>query len=108
MDRVVLINPATTLEGSFISFLNDLLPRLPSESKPLLPLLLAPALGNPLQLLLQGIDLRASPAIVASQLLEVFYYREIPYGHQVSMLYLLLSSESSHVCWPCPRYFMIT
>lgn len=71
VDRILLINPATTLQGSFISFLNGLLPNIPAESKPFLPLLLAPALGNPLQLLLRGIDSRSSPAIVASQLLEV-------------------------------------
>ena len=70
VDRVVLVNPATSFEKSLWPVLGPLLPGIPPEIYAALPLALAPVLGNPLNLLAAGVDAAAPPAEQAAQLVQ--------------------------------------
>ncbi|KAI3428285.1 hypothetical protein D9Q98_006664 [Chlorella vulgaris] len=56
VDRLVLVNPATSFSSSLWPLIGPLLPQVPRELYRALPLALAPVLGNPINLLLAGID----------------------------------------------------
>lgn len=71
VDRIVLVNPATSLKESIWSVLGPLIPQIPEEVFPFVPFAFAPFFGNPVQLLMRNIDLAASPDILAGQILEV-------------------------------------
>ncbi|KAK9809406.1 hypothetical protein WJX73_003127 [Symbiochloris irregularis] len=60
VDRVVLVNPATSFPRSIWPTLGPLLPQVPQELYKSVPVLLAPVLGNPLTLAAFGIDPKAS------------------------------------------------
>lgn len=71
VDRVVLVNPATSYEQSVWPTIGPLLTQIPKEAHGLLPFALSPILANPIQLLARTIDTAATPDVVAGQLLEV-------------------------------------
>lgn len=71
MDRIVLVNPATSYEQSVWPTLAPLLPQIPKEAYNFLPFAFSPLFGNPIQLLARNIDMTAAPDVVAGQLLEV-------------------------------------
>lgn len=56
VDRVVLVNPATSYQQSIWPTLGPLLPRVPKELYEAVPIALAPVLGNPLSLASAGVD----------------------------------------------------
>eukprot|EP00890_Picochlorum_soloecismus_P004874 jgi/Picsp_1/5388/NSC_02748-R1_protein len=56
IDRVLLVNPATSFQSSLWPQLAPLLLQVPREAYPLLPIALAPVLGNPLNLLQASIE----------------------------------------------------
>lgn len=56
IDRVVLVNPATSFQSSPWPQVAPLLLQVPREAYPLLPIALAPVLGNPLNLLQASIE----------------------------------------------------
>ncbi|KAI7839273.1 hypothetical protein COHA_006971 [Chlorella ohadii] len=56
VDRVVLVNPATSFNDSLWPLLGPLLPQVPPELYRALPLALAPVLGNPINLLAAGLE----------------------------------------------------
>lgn len=56
VDRLVLVNPATSFEESLWSLLGPLLPQIPSQAYQALPIALAPVLGNPINLLAAALD----------------------------------------------------
>jgi hypothetical protein len=58
VDRLVLVNPATSFSSSLWPVLGPLLPRVPPELYRALPLALAPILANPVNLLAAGLDAR--------------------------------------------------
>ena len=60
VDRVVLVNPATSFPRSVWPLLGPLLPSVPPDLYRAVPVLLAPVLGNPLALASFGIDPQAS------------------------------------------------
>ncbi|GMH38048.1 hypothetical protein BSKO_05932 [Bryopsis sp. KO-2023] len=70
VDRVVLVNPATSYKDSFLPVIAPLLPQLPNEVYSLLPFAIAPIVGNPIQLLLRNVDLSAPPDVLVGQFLE--------------------------------------
>lgn len=71
VDRVVLVNPATSYKDSILPTIAPLLPQLPNEAYSLLPFAIAPLVGNPIQLVLRNLDLTAAPAVLVRQLSEV-------------------------------------
>ncbi|PSC68099.1 Acyltransferase chloroplastic [Micractinium conductrix] len=56
VDRLVLVNPATSFKDSLWPVLGPLLPQVPAELYRALPLALAPVLGNPINLLAAGLE----------------------------------------------------
>lgn len=56
VDRLVLVNPATSFKDSLWPVLGPLLPQMPLELYRALPLALAPVLGNPINLLSAGLE----------------------------------------------------
>jgi len=56
VDRVILVNPATSYPNSIWPTLGPLLPRVPQSVYDAVPIALAPVLGNPLSLAAAGID----------------------------------------------------
>lgn len=71
VDRIVLVNPATSFEESIWPLLGPLLPQVPNQLFPFVPYAFAPFFGNPIQLLMRNIDLAAAPDVLAGQLIEV-------------------------------------
>ncbi|CAD7704397.1 unnamed protein product [Ostreobium quekettii] len=76
VDRVVLVNPATSYRQSYWPILGPLMPRIPERLYGAVPFALAPAFGNPLALLAQGLDLTGPPdeqfASVTEGILQLF------------------------------------
>lgn len=70
VDRVVLVNPATSYKDSFLPVVAPLLPQLPNGVFSLLPFAIAPIVGNPVQMLLRNLDLSATPEKLVGQLME--------------------------------------
>ncbi|GMH38045.1 hypothetical protein BSKO_05929 [Bryopsis sp. KO-2023] len=70
VDRVVLVNPATSYKDSFLPVIAPLLPQLPNEVYSLLPFAIAPIVGNPIQLLLRNVDLIAPTEVVVEQFIK--------------------------------------
>jgi len=57
LNRVVLVNPATSFQSSIWStVLGDVLPQLPAQAYDLLPFAISPLLGNPLGLARRRVD----------------------------------------------------
>lgn len=56
VDRLVLVNPATSFEDSLWPLIGPLLPNVPSQAYQALPIALAPVLGNPINLLAAALD----------------------------------------------------
>lgn len=56
VDRLVLVNPATSFSQSFWPVLGPLLPQIPSQAYSVLPIALAPVLGNPINLLAAALE----------------------------------------------------
>jgi pimeloyl-ACP methyl ester carboxylesterase len=56
IDRLVLVNPATSFEDSLWPLLGPILPNVPSQAYQALPIALAPVLGNPINLLAAALD----------------------------------------------------
>jgi pimeloyl-ACP methyl ester carboxylesterase len=56
VDRLVLVNPATSFEDSLWPIIGPLLPNVPSQAYQALPIALAPVLGNPINLLSAALD----------------------------------------------------
>ncbi|KAL4442037.1 hypothetical protein ABPG77_011298 [Micractinium sp. CCAP 211/92] len=72
VDRVILVNPATSFNSSPWPLLGPLLPQVPPELYRALPVALAPVLANPINLLAGGLEgsSRAGLQATAEQLLE--------------------------------------
>lgn len=60
VNRVILVNPATSYERSLWPVLGPLLPQVPKEMYEAVPIALAPVLGNPLSLASAGVN-RSAP-----------------------------------------------
>ncbi|CAL8462015.1 g1546 [Coccomyxa elongata] len=60
VDRVVLVNPATSFSRSLWPMLGPFLPQVPKELYASVPVALAPVLGNPILLAAFGVDTSAS------------------------------------------------
>jgi pimeloyl-ACP methyl ester carboxylesterase len=56
VDRLILVNPATSFEDSLWPLIGPLLPNVPSQAYQALPIALAPLLGNPVNLLSAALD----------------------------------------------------
>jgi len=56
VDRLVLVNPATSFEDTLWPLIGPLLPNVPSQAYQALPIALAPVLGNPINLLSAALD----------------------------------------------------
>ncbi|KAK9819759.1 hypothetical protein WJX72_002051 [[Myrmecia] bisecta] len=56
VDRVVLVNPATSFQRSPWPLLGPLLPQMPDDLYHALPILLSPVLGNPISMAAIGVD----------------------------------------------------
>ena len=67
IDRVVLVNPATSFQSSLWPQLAPLLLQVPREAYSLLPIALAPVLGNPLNLLQASIEGMPEGSSIAEQ-----------------------------------------
>lgn len=71
VDRLVLVNPATSFEESLWPLLGPLLPQVPSQAYQALPIALAPVLGNPINLLAAALDGTAADASIGDRLSAV-------------------------------------
>lgn len=71
VDRLVLVNPATSFEESLWPLIGPLLPQVPSQAYQALPIALAPVLGNPINLLAAALDGTAADASVGDRLTAV-------------------------------------
>ena len=71
VDRLVLVNPATSFEDSLWPLLGPLLPQIPSQAYQALPIALAPVLGNPINLLAAALDGTSADASVGNRLTAV-------------------------------------
>lgn len=56
LNRVVLVNPATSFGNSIWASMGDVLPRLPPPAYEVLPFAISPLLGNPLNLARRRVD----------------------------------------------------
>ena len=56
VDRLILVNPATSFEDSLWPIIGPLLPQVPTQLYQALPIALAPVLGNPINLLAAALD----------------------------------------------------
>lgn len=72
VDRLVLINPATSLEDAFVSILAQVIPSLPGDAGPFLPAAMAPVFGNPLRIISRGLDFSVGPDGLVAQFFKVF------------------------------------
>ncbi|CAD7699010.1 unnamed protein product, partial [Ostreobium quekettii] len=61
VDRVVLVNPATSYRQSYWPILGPIMPQIPEELYGAVPFVLAPVFGNPLALLAHNIDSTVPP-----------------------------------------------
>ena len=71
IDRLVIVNPASSFDNSPWPQLGPLLAQLPGDVYKLLPFALAPVMANPLTMALNDVDERASLPQQASELLYV-------------------------------------
>lgn len=56
LNRVVLVNPATSFGNSIWASMGDVLPQLPAQAYDVLPFAISPLLGNPLNLAMRRVD----------------------------------------------------
>lgn len=71
IDRVVIVNPASSFDNSPWPRLGPLLAQLPGDVYKFLPFALAPIMANPLTMALNDVDTRAPLPQQASELLYV-------------------------------------
>ncbi|GMH32734.1 hypothetical protein BSKO_00568 [Bryopsis sp. KO-2023] len=70
IDRVVLVNPATSFEQSIWPLLGPIVPQIPKEIFGIVPYAIAPLIGNPVQMLLHNLDFNSPPGEFAGQFIQ--------------------------------------
>lgn len=109
IDRLVIVNPATSFERSPWPQLGPLLSQLPGDAYKLLPFAIAPLMANPLTMALNDVDARAPLPQQASELL----YGLVDMLPQLPALRIVLPPETlswrlqliqQGIDWLKPRY----
>lgn len=90
IDRIVLVNPASSFSDSIWPQAGPLLTQLPPEVYKLLPFALAPVLSNPISMAMNDVDIRAPLLQQGSDLM----YVSIKLGKSVKQS---ISGQAAHM-----------
>jgi len=71
VDRIILVNPATSFENTLWPLIGPLIPNVPDQLYNSLPIALAPILGNPVNLLRAALDATPPDASAADRISAV-------------------------------------